>query len=298
VSTAHFALIYDGDALDKSLMDVRDLAPALLATGQLFEEANRVVNKGTTTVSLQVTAGLKPGSFGIDLIASQGLVHHLTGLITADNIQTATNLVMLLFGGRGLLDLLRRLGGETPAKVTPQPDGSVKIETKNSPGTNINVSQNVYNIYQDPHVRQKVGPVVRPLEKQGIDKLEARINNETQLSISKEDVRALSDVNLDERVISDTEEDAALQVSTLSFKEGNKWRFNNGTSTAYYSIADTEFLGKIDKGQEQFGKGDILKCRVRVIAKLTPEGQLKTEHTVTKVLDHTHAPKQQKLLKD
>ena len=42
-SQASFHLIYDGPALANHEMNVRDLAPALLAVGELLEEVNRML---------------------------------------------------------------------------------------------------------------------------------------------------------------------------------------------------------------------------------------------------------------
>jgi hypothetical protein len=44
MSRAHFKVSYNGVALQEGRLDVRDLAPALLAVGSLFDAANRALN--------------------------------------------------------------------------------------------------------------------------------------------------------------------------------------------------------------------------------------------------------------
>jgi hypothetical protein len=51
-----FDLQYDGPALQTHEMDVRDLAPALLATAELFQEMNRVAHPTDPEVSVNVGA--------------------------------------------------------------------------------------------------------------------------------------------------------------------------------------------------------------------------------------------------
>jgi hypothetical protein len=48
--SAKFHIIYDGPALSSNEMDVKDLAPSLIALAEVFEEANENLNKGRTNI--------------------------------------------------------------------------------------------------------------------------------------------------------------------------------------------------------------------------------------------------------
>ncbi|MGH7641171.1 MAG: hypothetical protein ACREOL_09755, partial [Candidatus Dormibacteria bacterium] len=79
-----FVLTFEGPALESHRMAVAELAPALLALGDLFHEANEVLNPGSPRVSLEIRA-FDRGSFEIGLSLGQpggvaeGLVRLLTG---------------------------------------------------------------------------------------------------------------------------------------------------------------------------------------------------------------------------
>lgn len=66
VSKTRFSIAYDGPAVESGAMDVRDLAPALLAVGQLFDAANSVLNEQRTTIGVNVQATAR-GSFEVVL---------------------------------------------------------------------------------------------------------------------------------------------------------------------------------------------------------------------------------------
>jgi hypothetical protein len=77
----------------------------------------------------------------------------------------------------------------------------------------------------------------------------------------------------------------------LAFQEGNKWRLFDGQNTITATIADAEFIGRVDRNLVRFAKGDILLCEVRTVQTQGVDG-LKTDHTVLRVLEHRQAPDQ------
>lgn len=86
MSYAKFQIIYDGPALTDSLMDVRDLAPALLALGDAIEEANFALNRKKSSISLKVNASFQSGCFGIEFDVIQGTLDQALSLFTDNGI--------------------------------------------------------------------------------------------------------------------------------------------------------------------------------------------------------------------
>jgi hypothetical protein len=63
MSRADFTLTYDGRALQIHEMDVRDLAPAMLAVGELFDPMNVLLNGETAEVQINVAKSSHSAAF-------------------------------------------------------------------------------------------------------------------------------------------------------------------------------------------------------------------------------------------
>ena len=119
MSQANVTIAYDGPALRDGAMDVRDLAPALLAAGQIIDAANAVLNGDSARVRVEVrTTGT--GSFEIHLQVIQGLAEQLVTMLTGPGITAADALATLVFGtpvATGLIWLIRRCRGKKPHRI-------------------------------------------------------------------------------------------------------------------------------------------------------------------------------------
>ncbi len=117
-SQAHLDMVFDGPALADGSMNVRDLAPAMMAVGSFFEAANRITNGERTSVSVNVRA-TSAGSFQVFFEVVQNLeaVDVLRADI-GDFLTTANALKALLIGGGGLASgifaLIKWLRGRKP----------------------------------------------------------------------------------------------------------------------------------------------------------------------------------------
>lgn len=92
---AHFQIIYDGPALADSTMDVRDLAPALLALGSVIEEANYALNRQKAKIAVKVKGSFKTGCFGIEFDVVQSLLDQTLSLFQDTGIASAKEIIEL-----------------------------------------------------------------------------------------------------------------------------------------------------------------------------------------------------------
>jgi hypothetical protein len=76
-----------------------------------------------------------------------------------------------------------------------------------------------------------------------------------------------------------------LQIESAVFKEGNKWRFTDGSRSFHAAIEDASFLARVETGVERFGKNDILIVDLRQL-QYAINGELKSEYQVVSVRDH------------
>lgn len=294
-----FHVVYDGPALAEHRMDVRDLAPALVAFADLFTAVNKEINGDAADVRVQVNASFKAGSFGIDLVATQHLLSQLKDIFSGTGASAISNAsgILALIGmtvssGYGLIQLLLKLGGRKPVRIEQK--GEIARVWINQTET-VEVERNVIRLYRNSVVRTSLEKVVSPLERDGIDDFGVVMNGQKVLDIHAEDVPSFNAgiTDADAEVVSDITARKLLQIESLTFKDGNKWRMSDGNATYHVAIEDKEFLAKIDAG-ERFGKGDVLLVDLRQVQSI--EGaKLVTESIIVKVIEHRQ-PLQQSLL--
>jgi hypothetical protein len=291
MSKATVTIAYDGTALTGGVMDVRDLAPALLAAGQLCDAANASLNGDSARISVQVTA-TGVGSFEIYLNLVQSIGSSIVSLFTSEPLAAAGTIATLVFGtpaGNGLIWLIKRCQGKKPTKIERLSDATVRLTID---GETIEIPMHLLRLYQDLPVRIAAQKLIeQPLQKEGIESFAVKHNKKSTVIISKKEAHFFARPEVpDETLIDDTRR-SAYSILSLAFKEENKWRLNDGNNAISAGIEDEDFLKQVDSNQISFSKGDILICDVRVVQKQTDAG-LKTDYTVLKVIEHKSAARQ------
>ena len=288
--TEKFHVIYDGRALDEHLMDVRDLAPAMMAVNDLLIHANKEINGDKLEVSLKVKANFKAGSFGIEFIEQLTWVNQIKDLLTgsvATALSNASGILSLLGmfgGGFGLLQLFKLLKGKPPVRIEESTEG---VKVFYSETEYLEVDKNVLKLYRNKTIAADINKMLEPLSKDGIDSfyvVKDVTKKDVEIFIDKSELDYFKYQNIDDE-LSENITETFLQIESISFREKNKWKFNNGESNFSAVIVDEEFLQNIDTGELRFGKGDLLKVKLKTNQTFA-HGKLKTDYEVIKVIEH------------
>jgi hypothetical protein len=278
-SSAAFSISYEGPALDDGRMAVRDLAPALLALGDLVHEANDLVTPGSPQVNLDIRA-FREGSFEIQLDV---VIATAITLLATDPANAASNLIQFIAGANGFFSTIRRLRGRSIVNQEEPSPGKTRVTLDD--GTSIETDSSVFVLVQRESTRRQAREVLAPLQRDGIDDLKIEVPaSQEVVTLDPEDVQTIEG-GLEDTPLVDDEREMAVTIVSVVFEPGNKWRLNDGARTFWANMLDREFVQRVQASHEAFRKGDILICRVRVQQWQTETG-LRAEHDVTRVVEH------------
>lgn len=296
----HFSIKYDGPALASHQMDVRELAPALIALSEMLEQANKAAFPDAAEVRVNVQGNFKGGSFGVDLIAMQSVAQQIVSMFSGPETTAAANLLAILggiglLGSGGLIGVIKWLKGRKPSAIRFEGDKTIFELRSTETVESFEVDLVAGKLYQSRIVRQTLAKVIKPLEREGVDIFACGRDGATEAVVSKNDVAWFEMAASEADVVSDTVSEAVLlQIESAVFKDENKWRFGDGATSFFAEISDPDFLARINSGDERFGKGDVLVVDLRRVQSISDSG-LKLEYTVVKVREH-RAPLQATLL--
>lgn len=294
-SEQNFRVTYDGPALQAHTMDVRELAPAILAMADLIKAANEELHGDKAEVRIAVKAGFREGSFGIDMVFFQDVLTQITELFSGKEASASANAIQILSGlglfGGGLIGFLRWLKNRKIERID-QRDNKATIYTADE---SIEVDLVTMRLLKNRRVRLELKNVLRPLESDGIDSFCTSSSANTGELICKDELPLFQPPADSELPLSDsTASGILLKIESAVFKDGNKWRFTDGSRSFYATIEDSDFMSRIESGEERFGKADVLLVDLRQI-QFAIDGELKSEYRITHVLEH-RAPLQKPLI--
>lgn len=301
-----FRIGFDGPSVENGEIDVADLAPSLLALGDLFEAANRALNKDHSEVKLKIRASEK-GSFIALLSLDVSFIADMLDIVAAhpDRMTAANQLLDLIIKGGtiaggtlGFFKTLKWLNGGKPDSAAKNDDGTTSL-TKG--GTTIIVDQRTIILLEDLPTREATEKFVKTSFKpKGIQKVTLdegdEADDEPNLVLTKGDVGSALVPESSEEEVTETsvEREALLKIVSAQFEEGYLWRFTDGTNTFTASMEDEAFVMRLDNSEVVLSKNDTLRCAIEEKQQLTGS-RLKTETRIIEVREHISGARQLKL---
>jgi hypothetical protein len=281
---AVMSLQYEGPAVDAGTMDVRSLAPALIAAADAMREAHALLEIPGPAPRVEVRA-IRPGSFIVDLLLAEGvdgLYQRAIAIFTSPLVTADAGFTTVIGSVIGAVHIVKRIRNRRINQIDQSPDNVTVIILED--GTRIEVpSAGTLRLVVDADFRRSLHEMVEPLAgEKGVSRL--TLSNEDQAeTVSDNDLPAFDVPPAREEDLGETETTVVLRPVSVAFTEGNKWRFSDGDATFFAAIEDPSFLAAIDLGTERFAKNDMLRVQLRTKQMRDASG-LHVERTVTRVI--------------
>lgn len=279
-----FTVTFGGPDPDRGRIPVRDLAPALLALGELIADASVLVDPDRAPAVLSIDA-IDAGSPTVRLVASiDDAAGRLTDLLVPDAGAVLAEIQAIVIGPRGLLQLTRRARNRTIARREPGDEaGTTRVTLEDD--EMLEARDHAVELYLDRAARRNANAVVLPLTGTELTTLELASPTVPPMVITTSDTQAFDIPVTAETAPEETEVEMLVDVAAPAFPVNNKWRLSNGTAGSFWAtIGDGAFLNRVNAG-EPFRKGDALRCLFKVTRRETTLGP-QTEHHVVEVRQH------------
>nr|DAU13126.1 MAG TPA: hypothetical protein [Caudoviricetes sp.] len=302
-------IAYNGPAIENGEMDVRDLAPALIAFADLVESVNHVLEGEQQIKVLLNQDSLQRGSFDITFILNMGILDQVSLFVSDAKENGLDDLMTVLGWGEnakwvggvilgGVFSLLKYIGKRKIREVEEKDDQRAEIVLDD--GERVITTKNAANVIINVNCRLNIEKVVQPLIQSGIDAFELRDPNKREdknpiETIAKKEVeyfKALPAKPFEDREEEKTADlEMTVTIVTISFNDG-KWKVSlGGENLIWVSIEDEEFNALVKSRKIAFASGDMLRIRYHMKQEVK-SGKLHSEYIVTKVLEVQHASEQ------
>lgn len=286
----HFNVTFCGDGL--TAMDVRDLAPSLLALADAIKATHDIVSTADDRITLRVRGGFQRGSLEVALEISRECRQWLDVFKGLDVPSAAAILVILglgaTVGGKkivGVIQLLRAGKGEEPVK---------KIQVKKEETVTVtfdgvepmDVDRTVMAAFDSPEVRDGLRGFVKPLNEDGIDLLTVGASDEPRELIKSQEAVYFEGVPTTEETEDktiETEVEMLLRIRSPFYTEGKMWRFDHGGTPIQALISDKSFVERYMSG-ERFGSNDHMHAIVKITESLA-DSTSKVTYEIVEVVD-------------
>jgi hypothetical protein len=271
----HLNFVYQLEG-NVSEMDIFQLAPTLLALGELIQESNRALNPNGKDIGVNVKP-FRDGSFIVDLtLFPDSQLRQLLDFLRPHSLEQLKALlesIGLISGAAtatvvGAIKAIKFLGGRPKAieeikpgefRLTTVDDRSITVDAStHNLLSNATITTNIYKIYVDPLEAQPNIVDIKTYLKE--DQGTAVTVDRSEIPSLREYANpALTPADVAETVKDKTHPEVFLNPKRGAFgDDGKDWSFRRGDEVITATLKDRDFLSKIDKGEVRLNHSDLL----------------------------------------
>jgi hypothetical protein len=269
-------LRYSGHSVDQGRMDVYAASANMIAFSEFMVAAVKATYGNEAQARAEV-AGYGKGSFLTDICFTVG-----GPLATLFSTDVPKNLLECV---KGAFELWKFLHGSPPEKI--QNHGQ-QVSVTNNNGQILQIQTQSLNLVLSDKGADAVSRFVgSALSSEGVDTVSICIPEDKEVvelvSVKSDEAPYFKQVEV-EKPVAEFFGEMALIIESAVFKDGNKWRFSDGSNSFNADIEDEAFLKRVEDG-ERFGKGDVLRVKIK-IAQSTTGIRLSVQRTIMEVIEH------------
>ena len=303
-------LKFDGEGLKDNFIDVKDLAPSLIALSDLIQESNKLINGDKTTINVKVNADIKQGCFEVLLMFDFSVVENLKDLVTPETTRSIKEILEWLeiissligeepvgAGGGllGLLSLIKIFKGK-PIDKNQIIGKYGNNYTINTGGGDLIINEQTFIIHNAPSIRKLTQDFLSPLHNKGIDSIELYDDDKTHNILNHKDYKPFLDYDdwSEEKAHNTTTNITTrhLVVYKPEFNEDAKrWSFLLDEKSINVDISKTTIAKDVFvRGGVRVG--DTYKVKLEEEEHKTDTGQYRTIYKILKVLEFIKGDRQ------
>lgn len=291
-----FSVKFDGAAFDAHTMDVRMLAPSLLALGDAFQAAHAALSQdgagdGTPAPTLQIQA-TNEGSFDIDLIVGMFGNDPLSRTVNIATV-SGVNLYVLVQGAIRLMGFLR--GRKLQELERPTVVAHGEIVYRSPDGHVLTFPLGAEVLVNDGKFRAAISGFTEPLDAEGVESVSIRSNAEPEAPVViPASERSSYEYQPEETLLDRSTRQTKVKALTVQLDPDNarKWRFSEGGETITARVMDQKFLLSIQSRLISIGAADLLEVEIEESTFRRAAGGVRIERVIVRVLGIVPGPVQ------
>jgi len=289
VTSEKLQIAYVGPAVELGQISMLALGASLRGQALLIERVKEVIYGDSVQIRVEVDYKFEHGSVIVPVhILTDAIVageHLLSGEAGTALANLLTIMGFVTGGVVSLYKLFKKLKGRRIEKAEDIPE-EFRIEM---------LIKLLIRVYNDEEVQKHLRRTLEALHHEGIDAFQTRRQGLVIDSVSKADLRAADEAELEDLTL---DEEIELDIEKCAWKQHLAWHFSDGGKSFDAKIEDRNFWIRIEDG-ESFSGGDRLRVHLQTTAHRSKFGRVKVERVIPRVLsvDHVHN-RQRKLFND